>query len=40
MFFIYEKKEEEEVEERRRVCCEIKDFRLFIRAFYQQIIKY
>jgi hypothetical protein len=32
--------EEEEEEERRRVCCEIRDSRLFIGAFYLQIIKY
>jgi len=48
MFFTYggkdEEEEEEEEEEKRRVCCEIRDFRLFIGAFYQQfyrrIIKY
>ena len=37
MFFTYK---EEEEEERRRVCCEIRDSRLLIGAFYQRIIKY
>jgi hypothetical protein len=41
MFFTCGEKEEEE---RRRVCCEIRDYRLFIGAFYRQfyrrIIKY
>jgi hypothetical protein len=42
MFFTYgeEEEEEEEEEERRRVCCEIKDSRLFISAFYRRLIKY
>jgi len=35
-----EEEEEEEEEESRRVCCEIKDSRLFIRAFYRRKIKY
>jgi hypothetical protein len=38
------REEEEEEEERRRVCCKIRDYRLFIgafyRRFYQRIIKY
>jgi hypothetical protein len=37
MFFTYGEEEEEEM---RRVCCEIRDSRLFIRAFYRRIIKY
>jgi len=36
MFFTYGGKEEE----RRRVCCEIKDYKLFIGEFYKRIIKY
>jgi len=42
MFFIYEEEEEkeEEEEEMRRVCREIRDSRLFIKVFYQWIIKY
>jgi hypothetical protein len=35
MFFTHGEKEEEEEEERRRVCCEIRDSRLFIGAFYR-----
>ena len=39
-----EERREEEEEERRRICCEIKDSRLFIGAFYRwfyrRIIKY
>jgi hypothetical protein len=35
-----ERKKEEEEEERRRVYCEMRDSRLFIGTFYQQIIKY
>jgi len=38
-FFTYGEEEEEE-EERRSVCCEIRNSRLFIGAFYKQIIKY
>jgi len=38
MFFTYGGKEEEE--EGIRVCCEIRDSRLFIGAFYRWIIKY
>jgi hypothetical protein len=30
-----EKRKEEKEEERRRVCCEIRDSKLFIRAFYR-----
>jgi hypothetical protein len=41
MIFTYgEEEEEEEEEERRRVCCEIRDSRLFIGAFYRRLIKY
>jgi hypothetical protein len=44
MFFTYEKEkeeeEEEEKEERSHVCCEIKDSKFFITAFYRRIIKY
>jgi len=40
MFFTYGEEEEEEEEERRRVCCEIRDSRLFVGAFYRRIIKY
>jgi len=40
MFFTYGEEEEEEEEERNPVCCEIRDPRLFIRAFYRRIIKY
>jgi hypothetical protein len=40
MFFIYgEKEENEEEEERRRVCCEIRDSRLFIEAFYRRFYR-
>jgi len=42
MFFPYrgkEKEEEEKEKERRRVCCEIRDSRLFIGAFYRRIVK-
>jgi hypothetical protein len=35
-----EERRDEEEEERRRVCCEIRDSRLFIGAFYRRIIKY
>jgi len=34
MVFTYGGKEEEEEEEKRWVCCEIRDSRLFIGAFY------
>jgi len=35
-----EEEEDEDEEERRQVCCEIRDSRLFIGAFYRRIIKY
>jgi len=38
MFFTHGEKEEEE--KRRQVYFEIRDSRLFIRAFYRRIIKY
>jgi hypothetical protein len=43
MFFTYRKEEEEkEEEEEERIwgCCEIRDSKLFIGAFYQRLIKY
>jgi hypothetical protein len=40
MFFTYEKEEEEEEELKSLISCEIRDSRLFIEAFYRQIIKY
>ena len=39
MFFTYGEEKEEE-EQRSLVHCEIKDYRLFIGAFYGRIIKY
>jgi hypothetical protein len=34
-----EKRKEEKEEERRRVCCEIRDSKLFIRAFYRRFYR-
>jgi hypothetical protein len=34
-----EKRKEEKEEERRRVCCEIRDSKLFIGAFYRRFYR-